>query len=142
MPDTTGPSQRRKATPPGQPPTTPAARSPPKGMQAKGTVPGPHARTPAPEATGQQTPTACPEDRQSGEDKRLTSDAPHNGTRHPPRGRPPATPTARNADLQERTLWGRCLFPQTHTSRARDTWPTGPGCPPTGTGGQETLTTS
>ena len=36
--------------PPGQPPTTPAARSPPQRLQAKGTVLGPHARTAAPEA--------------------------------------------------------------------------------------------
>ena len=41
-------------TPPplGQPPTTPAARSPAQGMQAKGTVLGPNARTPAPKARG------------------------------------------------------------------------------------------
>ena len=37
---------------PGQPPTTPAACSPPQGMHAKGTVLSPHARTPAPTACG------------------------------------------------------------------------------------------
>ena len=43
---------------------------------------------------------------QPGEDERLTSESPHDGARHPPRGRPPATPTARDAGSQERTLWG------------------------------------
>ena len=38
--------------PPGRPPTTPAARSPRQGMQAKGTVLGPHTRTPTPTARG------------------------------------------------------------------------------------------
>ena len=106
-------------------------------MQAKGTVLGPHARTPAPTARGQRTPTARPEGGQPGEDERLTSDAPHNGARHPPRGRPNATPTVRNAGSQERTLWGQCWVPHAHTTRARDTRATGPGCPPPGMGAQE-----
>ena len=50
MPDTRRPSQRWEATHPGRLPTTPAARSPPQGMQAKGAVPGAHARTAAPTA--------------------------------------------------------------------------------------------
>ena len=33
--------------------------------------------------------------------------APHNGRKHPPRGRPSATPTASNAGPQGLTLWGR-----------------------------------
>ena len=37
---------------PGRPPTAPAACSPPQGMQAKGTVLDPHARTPASTARG------------------------------------------------------------------------------------------
>ena len=78
--------------PPGRPPTIPAARSPPEGMQAKGTVPGPHARTPVPTARGQRTPTARPEDGEPGEDKRLTSVAPRNGARHPPPGTPSCHP--------------------------------------------------
>ena len=40
------------------PPTTPAARSPHQGMQAKGTVFGPHTRTPTPTARGWRTPSA------------------------------------------------------------------------------------
>ena len=54
----------------------------------------------------------------------------------PPRGRPSATPTASNAGLQGRTLWGRCWVhtppstaPGTHGSR-------NPGCPLQRTGGR------
>ena len=119
-----------RPAPLGRPPTTPAARSAAQGMQAKGKLLGPHARTPAPTASGYRTPTVCPEDGQPGEEERLTSDAPHIGARHPPRGRAPATTTARNAGSQERALWGRCRVPHTHTTRARDTRATGPGCPP------------
>ena len=116
-----------RPAPPGRPPTTPAERSPPQVMQAKGTVLGPHARTCAPTVSGLRNSTARPEDGQPGEGKRLHSDAPHNGARHPPRGRPPASPTACNAGSQERTLWGRCWVPHAHTTRARDTQATGPG---------------
>ena len=107
---------------------------PPQGMQAKGTVMGPHNHTPAPAARGWRTPTARPVGGQSGEGERLTSDAPHNGGRHPPRGRHSATPTASNAGPQGRTLQGRCWVPTpaptapgTHGSR-------NPGCPPQRTG--------
>ena len=61
-------------------------------MQAKGTGLGPHTHTPAPTARGWRTRTARPVGGQSGEGQRLTSDAPHNGGRHPPRGRPSAPP--------------------------------------------------
>ena len=76
-----------------------------QGMQAKGTVSS-HTHTPAPTARGWRTPTARPVRGQSREGER-TSDAPDNGGRHPPRGRPSATPTASNAGPQGRTLWGR-----------------------------------
>ena len=66
-------------------------------------------------------PAARPEDRQPGEGERLNTDAPHNGARHPPRGRPPATPTARNNSSQERTLWGRCWAPHPDQPRPGDT---------------------
>ena len=102
--DTRRPSQRWQATPPGTAPHHPRGTQPPQGMQAKGTVLGPHTHTPAPTARGWQTPTTRPMDGQSGEDQRLTLDAPHNGGWHPPRGRPPATPTASNAGRQGRTL--------------------------------------
>ena len=89
----------------------------------------PHTNTPAPTACGWRTPTARPVGGQSGEGQRLTSDAPHNGGRYPPRGRPSSSPTASNAGPQGRTLWDWCWVPTpaptapgTHGSR-------NPGCP-------------
>ena len=97
--------------PPGKAPDHPRGMQPPQGMQAAGTVLGSHTHTPAPSARGWRTPTARPVGAQSGEGRRLASDAPHNGGRHHPRGRPSATPTASIAGLQGRTLWGRCWDP-------------------------------
>ena len=45
-----GPHNYGMPPPPGRPLTTPAAHSPPKGVQAKGTVLDPHTRTAAPTA--------------------------------------------------------------------------------------------
>ena len=111
-PDTRRPSQRWQASPPrGRPPHHPRGTQPPQGMQAKGTVLSPYTHTPAPTARGWRTPTARPVGRQSGEGQRLTSDALHNGGRHPPRQRPSATSTASNAGPQGPKLWGRCWVP-------------------------------
>ena len=133
-PDT--PHNGGRTPPPGTAPHHPHGTQPPQGMQAKGTVLGPHTHTPAATARGRQTPTARPVGGQSGEGERLTSDAPHNGGRHPPRGRQSANPTASNAGPQGRTLWNRCWVPTpaptapgTHGSRY-------PGCPPQRTGGR------
>ena len=133
-PDTRRPSQRWQAAPPGDGPHHPRGKQPPHCMQANGAPLGPHTHTAAPTARGWRTPTARPVGGQLGEGERLISDAPHNGGRHPPRGRPSATPTASNASPQGRTLWGRCWVPTpaptatgTHGSR-------NPGCPPQRTG--------
>ena len=83
--------------PPGTAPHHPRSTQPPQGMQAEGTVLGPHRRTSAPTARGWRTPTARPVGGQSGEGERLTSDAPHNVGRQPLRGSPSATSTASNA---------------------------------------------
>ena len=66
-----------RPTPPGSAPHHPRGTQPPQGMQAKGTVLGPHTHTPAPTARGWRTPTARRAGGQSGEGQRLTSDAPH-----------------------------------------------------------------
>ena len=57
--------------PPGTAPHHPRGTQPPQGMQAKGTVLGPHTHTPAPTARGWRTPTARPVGGQSGEGERL-----------------------------------------------------------------------
>ena len=66
----------------------PRGAQPPQGVPAKGTEQGPHTCTPAPTTRGTRTPTACPVGGQSGEEERMTPDAPRNGRRHPPPGTP------------------------------------------------------
>ena len=118
--------------PPGTAPHHPRGTHPSQGMQAKATMLGPHACTPAPTAHGWRTPTARPVGAQSGEGERLTSDAPRNGQRRPPR----ATPFRHPHDERGRTLWDQCWVPTpaptapgTHASR-------NPGCPPQRMGGR------
>ena len=120
----------------GTAPHHPRGTQPPRGMQAKGTVLGPHTHTPAPTARGWRTPTARPVGGQSGEGQRLTSDAPHNGGRPPPRGFQSATPTASNAGPQGRTLWGRCWVPTPEPTATGTHGSWYPGCPPQRTGGR------
>ena len=106
----------------GQPPHHPRGTQPPQGMQAKGTVLGPHTHTAAPTARGWQTPTARPMGGKSGEGQRLTSDAPHNGGRHPPPGtafRPPHREQRRPARAH---AVGPVLGPHARTDCTRDTW--------------------
>ena len=108
------PQNGGRPPPPGTAPHHPRGTQPPQGMQTKGSVLGPHIHTPATTACGWRTPTARPVGGQLGEGERLTTDAPHNGGRHPPGGRPSATPTASNAGPQGRTLWDRCWVPRPH----------------------------
>ena len=69
----------------------------PARAHASGPVLGPHARTDRTRDTRVAEPwLPAPEDGRPGEGQRLTPDAPHNGGRPPPRGRPPATPAARS----------------------------------------------
>ena len=137
-PDTRRPSQCWKAPPPGTPFCRPhSEQRRPARAHAVGPMLGPHARTDRTRDTRVAEPwLPAPEDGRPGEGQRLTPDAPHNGGRHPPRGRPSATPTASNADPQGRTLWGPCWVPTpaptapgTHGSR-------NPGCPLQRTGGR------
>ena len=122
--------------PPETAPDQPRGTQPPQGMQAKGKNLGPQTRTTAPTARGWWTSTARPVGRQSGEGQRLTSDAPHNGGRHPPRGSPSATSTASNGGPQERTLWGRCWVPTPATTAPETHGSRNPGCPLQRTGGR------
>ena len=120
-PDTRRPSQRWKAPPPGTPFRHPhSEQRRPARAHAAGPVLGPHARIDRTRDTRVAEPRLrAPKDERPGEGQRLTPGAPHNGGRHPPRGRPSTTPTASNAGPQGRTLWGRCWV---HTPA-----PTAPG---------------
>ena len=111
--------------PPGTAPRHPRGMQLPQGMQAKGTARDPTPTHPRPQHVGGRPQQPAPVGRQLGEGQRLASDAPHNDGRHPPRGRPSATPTAGNAGPQGRMLWGRCLVPTLA--------PTAPGTPGRGT---------
>ena len=137
-PDTRRPSQRWKAPPPGTPFRHPhSEQRRPALAHAVGPVLGPHARIDRTRDTRVAEPwLPAPEDGRRGEGQRLTPGAPHNGGRHPPRGRPSAIPTASNAGPQGRTLGDRCWVhtpastaPGTHGSR-------NPGCPLQRTGGR------
>ena len=130
------PQNGGRPSPPGTAPNHPRGTQPPQGMQAKGTVLGPHTHTPAPTARGWRTPTALPVGGQSGEGQHLTSDAPHNGGRHPPREWPSATPTASNTGRQGRTLWGRCWVPTPAATAPRTHGWRNPGCQLQRTGGR------
>ena len=110
----------RPPPPPGTAPHHPRCTQPPHGMQAKGTVMGPHTHAPAPTACGWRTPTARPVGGQFGEGERLTTDAPHNGGRHTSRERPSATPAASNAGPQGRRC-GAGAGSHARTDRTRDT---------------------
>ena len=118
-PDTRRPSQRWKAPPPGTPFRHPhSEQRRPARAHAVGPVLGPHARIDRTRDTRAAEPWLhAPEDERPGEGQRLTPGAPHNGGRHPPRGRPSATPTASNAGPQV----GLVLGPHARIDRTRDT---------------------
>ena len=109
----------------------------PARAHAVGPVLGPHPRIDRTRDTRVAEPwLPAPEDGRPGEGQRLTPGAPHNGGRHPPRGRPSATPTASHAGPQGRTLWGRCWV-HTPASTAPGTHGLqNPGCPLQRTGGR------
>ena len=129
-PGTSAPHNGGRQPPPGTPFRHPhSEQRRPARAHAVEPMLGPHARIDRTRDTRVAEPWLhAPEDERPGEGQRLTPGAPHNGGRHPPRGRPSATPTASNAGPQGRTLWGRCWVhtpastaPGTHGSR-------NPGC--------------
>ena len=120
----------------GTAPHHPRGTQPPQGMQAKGTVLGPHTHTPAPTARGWRTPTACPVGGQSGEGQRLTSFAPHNSERHPPPGTPFRHPHSKQHRPARALAMGPVLGPHARTDRTLDTGSRNPGRPLQRTGGR------
>ena len=137
-PDLRRPSQWWKAPPSGTPLRHPhCEQSQPARAHAVGPVLGPHARTDRTRDTRVAEPwPPAPEDGRPGEGQRLTPDAPHNGGRHTPRGRPSATPTASNAGPLGRTLWGRCLVPTPAATAPGTHRSQNPGRPPQRAGGR------
>ena len=115
--------------PPGTAPHHPHGTQPPQGMQARGTVLGPHTHTAAPTTRGWWTPTARPVGGQSGEGERLTSDAPHNGGRHPPPGTPFRHSHSEHCRPARAHAVEPVLGPHGRTNRTRGTRVTEPQLP-------------
>ena len=138
-PDTRRPSQRWKAPPPGDALPPPPQRATPsrKGARCGAGAGSTRPHRPHPGHTGCGTLAARSRGRAAGGGTAPDTRRPSQRWKAPPpRGRPPATPTASNAGLQGRTLWGRCWVhtpastaPGTHGSR-------NPGCPLQRTGGR------
>ena len=118
-PDT--PHNGGRPAPQGTAPHHPHVTQPRQGMQAKGTVLGPHTHTSAPTARGWRTPTSRPVGGQSGEGERLTTDAPHNGGRHPPPGTPLCHPHSEQRQPARAHAVGPVLGSHARTDHARDT---------------------
>ena len=127
-----------KHPPPGAPFRHPhSEQRRPARAHAVGPVLGPHARTDRTRDTRDAEPwLPAPEDGRPGEGQLLTPGAPHNGGKHPPRGRPSATPAASNAGPQGRTLWGRCWVPTPAPAAPGTHGTRNPGCPIQRTGGR------
>ena len=111
-PDTRRPSQWWKASPLGTPFRQPHSEQHHTARaHTVGPVLGPHARTNRTRDTRVAEPwLPAPEDGRPGEGQPLTPDAPHNGVRPPPRGRPPTTPAARSPHRACRPR-GQCWAP-------------------------------
>ena len=111
-----------RSPPLGTAPHHPHGAQPTQGMQAKRTVQGPHNRTTAPTASEWRTATARPEGGQSGGGGGcLTSDASHDGERHPPPGKPFCHPHSAQRHPSRAHAMRPVLGPQARTNRTRDT---------------------
>ena len=113
--------------PPGTPPHHPHDTQPRRACKPRGQWP--HTRTPAPTARGWRTRIARPEGGQPGEGERLTSDAPHNGNRHPPQGTPSRRPQSAQRRPARADAPRPMLGPHAHTNRTWDTRVAGPRLP-------------
>ena len=120
-----------KRPPPGTPLRHPRSKQRrPARAHAAGPVLDPHTRTDRTRDTRDAEPwLPAPEDGRPGEGQRLTPGAPRNSGKHPPRGRPSATPAASNAGPQGRTLRGRCWIPTPAPTAPGTHGTRNPGCP-------------
>ena len=116
------PHNSSRPPPPGMAPHHLRGTQPPQGAPAKGTVLlDSHGRTPAPTARGWRTPTACPEGGHPGKGGRLTSDAPHSGDGHPPRGALSRRPHSAQRRPARATVAGSPRPHQPHPGHSRGT---------------------
>ena len=115
------PHNAGRPPPPGTAPHHARGTRLPQGMRAKGTVLGPKAHTAAPTARGWRTRKARPVGGQSREGERLTSDAPHNGGRHPPPGTPFRHAHSEQRQPARAQAVEPVLGPHAHTDRTRNT---------------------
>ena len=120
----------------GRPPTNPAAHGPHRACKPRGRcwAPTPTHLRPQHVGGGPQQPAQRAGSRGRGGAWPQMPPTMVEGT--PPRGRPPATPTASNADLQGRTLWSRCWVPTPAPTAPGTHGSQNPGCPLQRTGGR------
>ena len=132
-PDLKRPSQRWKATPPGDAFPPPPQRATPARKGARcgaGTgSPRPHRRTPDTRVAEPRLP--APEDGRLGEGQHLTQDAPHNGGRPPP-PRDSPRPPPRHAAPTGHASQGDSVEPPHPHARAHSMWVADPNSPPSG----------
>ena len=115
--------------PPGTAPPPPPRHAAPRGHASRGDSAGP----PHPHAGAHSTwvadPICPPRGQAAGGGGAPDLRRPSQRRKAPPRGRPSATPAARNAGPQGRTLWGRCWVPTPAPTAPRTHGSRNPGCP-------------
>ena len=137
-PDTGRPSQRWKAPPPGDAIPPPPQRATParKGARCGAGAGSPRPHRPHPGHTGRGTLAARSRGQAASGGTAPDTRRPSQRWKAPPRGHPSASPTAGNASLQGRTLWGRRWVPTRAPTAAGTHGTRNPGCPLQRTGGR------
>ena len=120
--------------PPGDGPPPPPRHAASAGHAGQGDSAGPpHPHTRA-DSTWVADPNSPPSGRAVREGGAPDLRRPSQQWKAPPPGNPSATPTASNAGLQGRTLWGRCWVPTPAPTAAGTHGSRNPGRPPQRTG--------
>ena len=115
------PHNAGRPPPPGTAPHHPRGTQPPQGMQAKGTVLGPHTHTPAPTARGLRSPTARPNGRAVGGGTAPGLRRPSQWWKAPPPGTPFRHPHSEQRRPARAHAVGPVLGPHARIDRIRDT---------------------